>query len=250
MRGTGFRPPEFVLNREYTFTVTYRSAGLPVRYRGVEYPSAASGTVTVVEPDEVVQFLNPGPSVAHFTTFTLLDSHVLRGASSDGELPRFDRLSYADPDLFAGFDKVHAGLVDGAGRETLEPMVAELLSRLVSRYGVAPGAAVDVPRPSALREVRQVLSDRLDSNVSLDELAAVAGCSRSHLVRSFRQAYGAPPHRYRTLLRLASAKRLLAGGLPVAEVAARLGYFDQSQLNRRFRDVLRISAGTYARAVR
>ncbi len=43
---------------------------------------------------------------------------------------------------------------------------------------------------------------------------------------------------------------MLAAGHSAADVAAALGYFDQSQLNRHFRQELGTSAGGYARAVR
>lgn len=241
--------PEFFLNRLHTFTITCGDTAPPLRYRGVEHRPAATGTITVVEPEEVVQSLATGPTAAHFATFTLLDSRPLRDVTADGELPTFDRLTYTDRDLFTEFSMLYIALTNGADGATLQPMFASLLARLAHRHGTA-SAAADRHRPAALRKVRQMLSDRLDSNIGLDELAAVAGCSRHHLVRSFRQAYGVPPHRYRTLLRLASARTLLAEDLPVAEVAARLGYFDQSQLNRHFRDAFGLSAGAYARATR
>lgn len=43
---------------------------------------------------------------------------------------------------------------------------------------------------------------------------------------------------------------MLVTGRSVAEVAATLGYCDQSQLNRHFRRVLGMSAGAYAKTVR
>ncbi|WP_285560040.1 helix-turn-helix transcriptional regulator [Actinoplanes regularis] len=199
-----------------------------------------------MEPDEVVQSLSLEPGCADFTTITLLHSQVLRDVTADGRMPRFDRLRYADKELCTEFMALHLGLTSELGAGTLRSMVADLLGTMVSRYGNAAGAAIDAHRPSWLRKVRQILADRLDSNVGLDELAAVAGCSRHHLVRSFRRSYGVPPHRYRTMLRLASARSLLAQGLPVADVAARLGYFDQSQLNRHFRNAFGFSAGVYA----
>ncbi|MCU7729680.1 AraC family transcriptional regulator [Actinoplanes sp. KI2] len=249
VHGVGYRHPEFVLSRGYTFTVAYGGALPPVRYRGLEHPPAAAGTIMVVEPDEVVQSLSLEAGCADFTTFTLLDSQVLQDVAAGGRMPRFDCLRYVDKELCTEFKALHLGLTSGLGAGMLRSMVADLLGTMVSRYGNAAGAAIDEHRPAGLRKVRQILADRLDSNVGLDELAAVAGCGRHHLVRSFRRSYGVPPHRYRTMLRLASARSLLAQGLPVADVAARLGYFDQSQLNRHFRNAFGFSAGVYARTV-
>ncbi|WP_285691725.1 AraC family transcriptional regulator [Actinoplanes sp. NBRC 103695] len=241
--------PEFILDRGYTFSIMWGGAPPPMRYRGLDHPPAAPETITVAEPDEVIQPLSAGPTTAHFTTFTVLDPQPLLDATWGGELPQFDRLTYADPELCTGFAALHLGLTKGVDHKTLRSKFAALLQKLVRRHATPPGAATEPHRPPALRTVRQILRERMDSNIGLDELAAVAGCSRHHLVRSFRQAYGVPPHRYRTLLRLASARALLAQGLPAAEVAARSGYFDQSQLNRHFREAFGVSAGAYARAV-
>ncbi|GLZ02451.1 AraC family transcriptional regulator [Actinoplanes sp. NBRC 103695] len=240
--------PEFVLNRAHTFTITFGDTAPPLRYRGKEYPPAAAGTVTVVQPDEVVQSLLTGPTAAYFATFALLDPQPLLDVTADGELPIFDRLTYTDRDLFSGFAMLHTALTDGTDDTTLRSMFASVLARLVSRHATAARATSEAHRPAALRQVRQTLSERLDTNIGLDELAAAAGYSRHHLLRRFRQAYGVPPHRYRTLLRLATARPLLAQGVSATEVAARLGYYDQSQLNRHFREALGISAGAYARA--
>ncbi|MFG1694724.1 helix-turn-helix domain-containing protein [Nonomuraea sp. NPDC049309] len=69
-------------------------------------------------------------------------------------------------------------------------------------------------------------------------------------MRSFQRAYGVPPHRYRNLVRLARAKEMPAAGKSVAEVAGELGFFDQSHLNRHFRQPFGMSAGAFAKAVR
>lgn len=250
VRMPDYVPPHFTLNRAHTFTIAYDDAAWPVRYRGAEHRPAAQGTVTVVEPDEVVQSLSIVPTSANFVTFTLLDSEPVRNVTANGELPTFGRLTYIDRGLFTKFAILHAAVTGGADDATVQSMLSSALATLVSRHATTSGATTDPHRPVALRMVQQLLNDRLDSNIRLDELAAVAGYNRHHLVRSFRQAYGAPPHRYRTLLRLATAKTLLAQDLPVTDVAARLGYCDQSQLNRHFREAFGVSAGAYARATR
>ncbi|MEU7744957.1 helix-turn-helix domain-containing protein [Nonomuraea sp. NPDC049158] len=48
----------------------------------------------------------------------------------------------------------------------------------------------------------------------LTELAATAGVTPYALLRSFRQAYGMPPHAYVTQLRVAKARELLRQGMP------------------------------------
>ena len=239
--------PRFTLSSSYTIKIRHRGAPPPVRYRGRKQEAGAAGAVTVVEPDEVMQALGGNEARAEFDLL-LVDAELMpRGASG---LPQFHRLAYPDRGLFDGIAALHRGLARGEDRLALQSVLTCLLDSLVARHATAPGPADPALGPPALRRVRQVLHDRLDANVSLEELAAVAGCGKHHLVRSFRQVYGVPPHRYRTLLRLDRAMAMLVRGRSVADVAATLGYCDQSQLNRHFRQALGMSAGAYAKTVR
>lgn len=77
---------------------------------------------------------------------------------------------------------------------------------------------------SRLVRARDLLHAQLAAAPTLDELAAAAGLSRSHLARAFAQTFGAPPHQYLTRLRLEEAKRRLARGASVTEVCLEVGF--------------------------
>ena len=85
-------------------------------------------------------------------------------------------------------------------------------------------------------------------NVSLPELAAVAGLGPRHLVRAFAAATGAPPHRYHRRLRLAHAARLLHDGWAPGAGGAGAGFVNGSHFGRAFRHTLGLTPGEYARA--
>jgi AraC-like DNA-binding protein len=73
--------------------------------------------------------------------------------------------------------------------------------------------------------------------------------SAFHLARCFKKQLGLPPHAYLTQLRLQRARRLLAGGLGLAEAAAAVGFYDQSALSRHFKKIYGVTPGQYAKAV-
>jgi AraC-like DNA-binding protein len=87
----------------------------------------------------------------------------------------------------------------------------------------------------ALERVRDYLRDHMHEHVRLDDLATMASMSRFQLTRQFERAYGLPLHAYHVHLRLVEAKRRLRIGVPIATVAADLGFADQSHLHRRFK---------------
>ena len=84
--------------------------------------------------------------------------------------------------------------------------------------------------------VRDLLETRIESGASLAELAREACLSEFHLLRVFKQVFGATPARYLEARRMERARTLLLETeLPVAEVAAACGYGNLSAFGRAFR---------------
>lgn len=89
-----------------------------------------------------------------------------------------------------------------------------------------------------LKLVTDYVEDRLATEVSLGELAAVAGLSPAHFSRQFKAATGMPPHQFLIHRRVERAKELLSrGGMSIAEVSQAVGFFDQSHLARHFKRI-------------
>jgi AraC-like DNA-binding protein len=89
---------------------------------------------------------------------------------------------------------------------------------------------------SSLRHVLERIEARLFEPLSLADLAAVGGMSRSTLLRHFAQHLGTSPPEYIRARRLDEARVLLNGSdQKVAEVAALVGYRDVSAFSRAYR---------------
>src|SRR3954452_23679965 len=86
-----------------------------------------------------------------------------------------------------------------------------------------------------LERARTFLHANDDRNVTLGEMAAIAGLSQFHLARYFKNAFDESPISYHRGLRLKRAAALLAGGASVAEAAEATGYSDPVALSHAFR---------------
>jgi transcriptional regulator GlxA family with amidase domain len=88
----------------------------------------------------------------------------------------------------------------------------------------------------------------LGERFSLEMLAEAAGMSRFHFARVFRIATGYSPMEFLMRQRVARGKDiLLQGDMSICDVAALLGFCDQSHFTRTFRRVTGMSPREYLR---
>lgn len=101
-----------------------------------------------------------------------------------------------------------------------------------------------------LRRARDLADRRYAEPLDLDALAAAAGCSRYHFLRSFAAAYGQTPGRYLTHRRVERATELLRSTtLSVTEVCVLVGFASLSSFSRRFTEVVGVPPSAYRAAL-
>lgn len=103
--------------------------------------------------------------------------------------------------------------------------------------------------PELLRRLLRA-KDRMDA-ASHEEwpvrrLARVSGVSPAHFARSFRDAFGLPPHRYLLTRRIEHATSLLREtSEPITAIALHTGWKSLGTFGRTFRDVTGASPGEF-----
>jgi AraC-like DNA-binding protein len=98
----------------------------------------------------------------------------------------------------------------------------------------------------SLRQAVAFLEKNLERQVPLAELAAHAGLSERHLQRKFQGTFGMSVQEFAVYLRIQSAARELRNtDKSVAEVAALVGFSDQSAFSRKFREMFGVSPREY-----
>ena len=95
--------------------------------------------------------------------------------------------------------------------------------------------------PALLRRLLRA-KDRMDAASEEDwpvaRLANVSGVSAAHFARSFKEAFGVPPHRYLLTRRIERAKALLRDtDAPIIEIAFQTGWNSLGTFGRVFRDI-------------
>lgn len=134
------------------------------------------------------------------------------------------------------------GLQGNLYADTLAQTLALHLLRRHSTLSVTHSVPERGLSRTQLRLVLEFIGDHLAHDITLAELAALAGLSPAYFTRQFKLATGLPPHQYLIQRRVERARELLTGGvLSVAEVAQVVGFFDQSHLHRHFKRLFKVS---------
>lgn len=142
----------------------------------------------------------------------------------------------------------------GNPRGTLytDALAAAFASHLLLSYTTLPQRAARRARrmsPSRLRQVLDFVCSNLSDDISLAQLARVAGLSPFHFSHAFRWNTGVSPYRFVRNVRLEQAARLLRHTrLSVVEIALRCGFYSASHFASAFQKALGMTPGQCRRS--
>ena len=160
--------------------------------------------------------------------------------------PMSERLA---SDLF----RVFQGLRSGASRAEVQTRLGAFLET-VSRELVETEAGERSSSPWGVARLASRAAERFacfrrdaGARVPLDELANETRRSRFQALRAFKRRFGLTPHLYQLRVRLGLAQKSLQAGELPANVAADLGFVDQSHFTRHFKRFVGVTPAKYAR---
>jgi len=131
--------------------------------------------------------------------------------------------------------------------DSLATALAARLWSLQSRHRQASSLSSRAMPVWRLKQVIEYIEANLDQDLTLAELAAVAGFSVSHFKPLFRQATGKPAHRFVLERRVERARWLLQDGRgSITDVALQTGFSHASHMARCMRQVLGVSPSQIA----
>jgi len=177
----------------------------------------------------------------HITLAPNLLSKVATDCSLSSKVEIDYRVMFTDSTILHLAHLFKSEILNGglAGKLYTESLANALTVHLLRNYSgsVVKPALQDGPLNALkLNQITDFIENQLAEDLTIADLAAVVHMSPFHFARAFKTATGQPPHRYITHRRMNRAKMLLAvTRLPVAEVAYRVGFSNQSHFTAQFR---------------
>ncbi len=165
------------------------------------------------------------------------------------QVPYFTNNAFEDADLVSGFLAMHRAIELGRDVFQERELLVGTFGLLFQRHGSGGSRIAPAPRDRTLlaRTTGRMRADYAQ-DLHLEELARDVGLSTFQLIGLFKRAVGLTPHAYLTQVRLSAACRHLRHAQPIAEVAADVGFYDQSALTKHFKRCYGITPLQFARA--
>ncbi|ADV84458.1 helix-turn-helix domain-containing protein [Terriglobus saanensis] len=226
--------------------LTAGSAGIGLSTRDLSRHQFTPGDITLCRRDtkELVRWNDPVEVL-----MIEVPDNALRSAAEElgADKVEFHGTPYLqDPRVSAIVTaiEVESTLGNPSGRLYMDSLGQAIASAITQVCGVLRRPFRQVKgglAPAQLRRVSEYIQDRLAHELTLVELANVAGLSRAHFSQMFHRSTGIPPHKFVTNARIARAKELLLQPeLRVIDVAMACGF----QTSQHFARVFKMLSGT------
>jgi AraC-like DNA-binding protein len=105
-------------------------------------------------------------------------------------------------------------------------------------------------RIDAVKAMREYLVEHLEEQFTLEDLSSRFGIPLTAMKTCFKSVYGSPIHAYMQEYRIqAAAVMLRQGALPVADIAAAVGYDSHAKFSSIFRSAMGVTPSDYRKVV-
>ncbi|OBQ67574.1 AraC family transcriptional regulator [Mesorhizobium erdmanii] len=243
-----FHGSAFDLHRHDTYAIGVTLQGVQTfRYRGATRLSLP-GQIIVLHPDELHDG-GAGTEDGLRYRMLYLEPSLMLDCLGGLSLP-FVRDAVVRDEAF------RATLLSALGplqQELDELFVDDFLTQLMqglARHAGQPAKPMARTAWRAAVLARDYLTENVARPVRSGELEAITGLDRYALSRHFRAAFSTSPHRFLVMRRLQRARRMIAAGEPLAQIAIEAGFTDQSHFNRQFKKAFGMTPGRWSSLTR
>ena len=205
--------------------------------------SSCPGKLFLLPPGTIDEVNWTGPTQRLAVAIhTGLLTHALEETAHQAELELTEHWDLMDRHISALLAEMMADLDDGSPAGTIygESLANALAVYLVKRYAVrriAPVIKGGLPG-NRLKRVLDYIESSLDENISLTQLAGIAGMSPHYFSELFKLSTGRAPHKYVLMQRIERAKhRLQDPKRSIIDAGLDAGFQNPSHFARVFRKV-------------
>ena len=229
------------------------SAKYEVTTRGQSFRfTSRPGTIFLLPRGTVDEVNWAGPTIrTAVAIYPQLLTNALDETAHETDIQLTEHWNLIDRHISALLLEMTADLDDGSPAGTIygESLANALAVYLLKRYAVrrvAPLVFKGGLPGYRLKRVLDYIADNLDENISLSQLAAIAGMSPHYFSALFKRSTGRAPHQYVLLQRIERAKQQLRDPKQsIIDAGLDAGFQNPSHFARVFRNVVGITPSSF-----
>lgn len=239
-----FRGVGFSSHRHDTYAMGLTLHGVQAfRYRGAQRFSRP-GNIIVLHPDEAHDGAAGNDHGLIYRMIYLPPERIVAACDTHRTLPFVADPVLSDRALWRALVDI-LGDLNGEISDLLMDDVVLRLAAGLSRLASIPRRVIKTTARTAVLRACDFMESHCVDTIRSEELERITGLGRYELARQFRSVLGTSPHRFLVMRRLKRAKRLLADGGTLANVATDAGFADQAHLTRHFRNAFGMTPGRW-----
>lgn len=160
-------------------------------------------------------------------------------------LPYFKENVLFHNDLVSTLRELHLMVMMEEKEFKKEELFLSIIEQLITEYADVFSTATPQKVNTEVKVVCDYLENNYMRNIKLDELSALIGINKYHLIRSFTKQKGISPYSYLETIRIGKAKKLLEQGIAPIDVALQTGFTDQSHFTNFFKKLIGLTPKQY-----
>ncbi len=243
-------PHEHAVHSHDAFSIIVLTSGAKLFRHGTIETVVRSHQIAIANPDEP-HGCGPIDNApwAHRTWYVSQTLGIeLAGLTPAAHAPRLQTPLIDDRKLAQRLIDAHQQARQG-NRLHRQTSAIGALTEVFERYATCSSKSEPALEPdSATLSARMQAyeqSMQTDPDTDLTELARTGGVHRNQVIRDFRALHGTTPAAYLRHLRLNTARSMISEGTKLADIAAQLGFADQSHFTRSFREAFGVTPAKY-----
>jgi len=164
--------------------------------------------------------------------------------------PFFKKVHYKNDVLSNEITRLFDVIEDPESDIQVESNLYSFLTCLIMSFSESPPliyATGKQEQKDSIKRICDYIGQNFAENLSLNKLAEVACLSPFHFQREFKKSIGITPHEYLSDFRIRESKKMLIHSADIADIAIKLGFFDQSHFTRIFKRTVGVPPGKYSK---
>ncbi|ADG92516.1 transcriptional regulator, AraC family [Arcobacter nitrofigilis DSM 7299] len=192
----------------------------------------------IINPGEVHGGDSNSWKYTNFYPSIELVSEVYEQIFLEKKIPIFTEHIINDINLYNLLLNFFISIYSNVDKMIVETNMINALSYLIKNYAdMTKDYDYSFNNKEIIKNSISYIKDSLETNISLDDLAANSNLSKYHFLRVFRNNTGITPHKYILIQRIEKSKDLILKGMNISSAAYSTGFSDQSHLIRSFKKV-------------